>query len=450
MIEKQDSELTEAVSPLLQRHPRIVEEFNERWASYTRHLVLAHESEVPAKEPPSGTKQKLDERGELAAAIRSQLERLSNDLDKRLQETWQACFVAATEAGFGLLFYQQTPLPPQNVPALSFDSLERAQQFVETIKGSRTTGNEGAPAHDKAIGGLREEDPSEYTFYLAHALLFATDGRWRVAAILSERALRVAQESPHEQISGREAAYLQAVAIRHSAGNVQDLSRVGPLLDKAKECLEQERRKRPLLQAGESRFQSERLALFITYHLFRLFLTRGIPDDVPKLSDAQTAIEKQIDEVERQLGTLGVQLAAQALDPAEIRVLKRERWIARNVYRQLFTNLFMAVLCRWGKEQETVDPTEYRAWFNRYGVFAGLAEEPNIEPSFVGEAIRLAAGWWTESDDRRKKQWGRELRAHLNDDQIESNTVFPYDLQRFYFLRGLASRTDFRAGRQGA
>lgn len=449
LIEKQDSELTERVSPLLQTHPRIVEEFNERWASYTRHLVLAHETEVPAKEPPLGTKHKLDDRGELAVAIRSQLDRLSNELDKRLQETWQACFVAATEAGFGLLFYQQAPLPPQNVPALSFDSLEKAQQFVEAIKGSRISGNEGAPAHDKGIGGLREEDPSEYTFYLAHALLFATDGRWRVAAILSERAMRVAQESPHEHISGREAAYLQAVAIRHSAGNVHDLGRAGPLLDKAKECLEQERRTRPLLKAGESRFQSERLALFITYHLFRLFLKRGIPDDVPKLSEVQTAIEKQIGEVETQLNTLGVRLAAQA-ESAEIRVLRRERWIARNVYRQLFTNVFMAVLSRWGKENENVDPTAYRAWFDRYSVFANRAEQPKIESSFLAEAVYLAAGWWTESDNHRKKRWGRRLRDHLNEDDIGSNTVFPYDLQRFYFLRELASRTDIRAGRQGA
>ena len=447
LIEKQDSALAEAVSPLLQTHPRILEGFNERWASYTRHLVLAHESEVRATEPPFGTKHKLDDKEKLAVEIRRQLDRLSKELDKRLQETWQACFVAATEAGFGLLLSQQAALPPQNVPALSFDSLEKAQKFVETIKAPREGGNEGATAHDTAIAGLREEDPSEYTFYLAHALLFATDGRWRVAAILSERALRVAQDSQDEHISGREAAYLQAVAIRHSAGNVQDLSRAGPLLDKAKECLEEERRKRPLLQAGESRFQSERLALFITYHLFQLFLKKAIPDDVPKLSEVQAAIEKQIGEVEAQLDTLGVRLAAQAPESSEIRVLRRERWIARNVYRQLFTNLFMAVLSRWGKEKETVDPTEYRTWFDRYGVFANVAEEPRIESSFLAEAVYLAAGWWTESDDRRKKHWGRRLRDHLNEDEIDSNTVFPYDLQRFYFLGGLPIRTDIRAGR---
>lgn len=451
LIEKQDSALTEAVSPLLQTHPRILEEFNERWASYTRHLVLAHESEVPAKEPPLGTKPNLDDRGKLAVAIRSQLDRLDKELNKRLRETWQACFVAATKAGFGLLLSQQAALPPQNVPALSFDSLKKAQQFVETIKVPREGGNEGATTHDRAIAGLREEDPSEYTFYLAHALLFATDGRWRVAAILSERALRVAQDSPDEHISGREAAYLQAVAIRHSAGNVHDLSRARPLLDKAKECLEQERRKRPLLQAGESRFQSERLALFVTYHLFRLFLNKHIPDDVPKLSEVQTAIEKQMGEVEAQLDTLGVRLAAQARESAEIRVLRRERWIARNVYRQLFTNLFMAVLSRWGKEKETVDPTGYRAWFDRYNVFARRSEQPKIESSFLAEAIYMTAGWWTESDDHKKKHWRRRLRDHLmDDDEIENNTVFPYDLQRFYFLRELASRTDIRAGRQGA
>lgn len=206
LIEEHDSALAESVSPLLQTHPRIVEEFNKRWATYTSHLVLAHESEVPAEEPPLGTKHKLDDREKLTVAIRRQLDRLSKELDKRLKETWQACFVAATEAGFGLLLSQQAALPPQNVPALSFDSLEKAQQFVETIKGSRITGNAGATVYDEAIADLREEDPSEYTFYLAHALLFATDQRWRVAAILSERAWRVAQDCPHEHISGREAA----------------------------------------------------------------------------------------------------------------------------------------------------------------------------------------------------------------------------------------------------
>ncbi|MDQ3583873.1 MAG: hypothetical protein M3495_20765 [Pseudomonadota bacterium] len=115
-----------------------------------------------------------------------------------------------------------------------------------------------------------------------------------------------------------------------------------------------------------------------------------------------------------------------------------------------FTNLFMAVLSRWGKEKETVDPTAYRAWFDRYVAFAGHAEQPKIESSFLGEAIYLAAGWWTESDDHRKKHLGRRLRDHLNEDDIESNTVFPYDLQRFYFLRELASRTDIRSGRRGA
>lgn len=260
----------------------------------------------------------------------------------------------------------------------------------------------------------------------------------------------MAKEFPHGYIYGREAAYLQAVAIRHSAGNVQDLSRAGPLLDKAKECLDEERRERPFLQAGESRFGSERLALFITYHLFRLFMNKGIPDDVPKLSEVQAAIENQIGEVEAQLDTLGVRLAAQAPESSEIRVLMRERWIARNVYRQLFTNLFMAVLSRCGREEETVDPTEYSARFHRYEVFVGLDEEPNSAPSFVGKAIYLAAGWWTESDDHRKKRWERELGYHLDDDKIESNTVFPYDSLRFRFLRELASKTDIRAGRQGA
>jgi hypothetical protein len=80
-----------------------------------------------------------------------------------------------------------------------------------------------------------------------------------------------------------------------------------------------------------------------------------------------------------------------------------------------------------------------------------VEDHPRIEPSFLGEAVYPAAGWWTEGGERMKKQWARQLREHLNEDAIDSNMEFPYDRQRFYFLRELIGTSAvIRAGGRGA
>ena len=332
VVKMPPANLVKLIAPtLLRKHPNIVVDLTGRWAQYTRHLVFAHESlqSADAAEDKFGRTLRWD--------FQKLLRRLSDLLTDRVRETWDAFFKAATEASYGLIFYQSRSMRSRNVPALLFNDFRQANDFMQTMLSSRANTHRGAYDH-KAIANLRDADRSGYTYYVAHALLFAAEGRWRVADILAERALDIAKTSPRKEISGREAAYLRAVALRHSARHVSDLSMVESLLDRADECFKRERYTWPKLKGGEVRFEAERLALWLTYHLFGYFLNESVPRGIRPVGEVQEQIELLLKRIKSLLNGGN----------------SEDRFVIRSVERNLLTNLFMTGLLRHRKESKVI------------------------------------------------------------------------------------------------
>jgi hypothetical protein len=353
--------------------------------------------------------------------VETLLAKVDEQLKQRVTETWEACFESATDAGYGFLFYQtiKRKMRPRNPPALSYDdNFKQACAFVENMLASRAA-QKWDPDYQSDLRLLFEEDPSRYTYFLAHAVLFAAEGSWHVASVLAERALEIADSGKHRHISGREAVYMQAVAMRHNAKRITDLVDVAPRLDDAQIRLNREREERPDLDAGEVRFKAEWLSLYLTYHQFHLFQHQTIPQDqeVPPLADVQEAIENL-------LGRMGTN---------EVKSL-----IVLNVERQLLNNFFMIALLRWGKLNEPLDPLALRPMFKRFSDNIESKDEPTIDISFHVKALYLAAQWWTSADSKEKKHARKELENLLYSD-IDEYIVFPYGRQRFEFLLRLAT-----------
>lgn len=404
--------LQELAAPVLEIHQGIVGEFKERWASYTKNLFLIHGLEGPKDET-------ADFLSDLRQGIETILKRVDNLLRKRVWETWEDCFEIGTDVGYGLLFHQaiKRGMRSRNPPVLSFDTFQEADRFLERMQKSRIEGKWDS-TYRRDLDALLHVDRSRYTYYLAYAVLFAAEGIWHVAAALAEQAMQIADDNALPRISGREAAYMKAVALRHSARRSGDLNEVGRLIDEAERRLEVDRNERPTLNAGEIRFAAERCSLNLTYHLFAHFVNFRLPEGLPDLAEIQT-------EVRQLLGRLN-DCGGKPI-------------VLLTVERNLLTNLFMTALLRRGMLHEPLEPGELRREFERFTANIDRNTTPPIELSFLVKAIYSAAGWWVSEDPREKRRFRRALADQLSDEAIKEYAIFPYDALRFGFLRGLAA-----------
>lgn len=389
-------------------NPNIARDFRGRWDEYTRHLVLSHlEGENNAYQGALG---------KLQGSVDEILKQIGEKLSEKLEETWLDCFGTATEAGWGLLFHQSQKgeMRQRNPPILCSDNCTEAQDFVTQLVLSRPSG-EGInqKTYKQALEALKEQDPSGYMYYLAYAALFAAEGRWRVTDILAKIALQIADTRRPEWVSGREAAYFHAISVRHSARKAKELKEVGKYLDECDKRLAEERIKRPGLPGGEMRFNAERAALTLTYHLFHLFRKERVPAGLPSLESLQADILAQLDKPYHE----------------------EKKFIRSYVERHLLTNLFTTALLRCHKLKEPVDKESLRPAFKQFAASVEDDGEYHIQPSFLAKAVHLAAAYWLSKTPGGKEFAYQKLRLHLDDEYIRKNCVFPYDKARFEFLR---------------
>lgn len=421
--------IKEAVRQVLILQPDIISRFCEKWLSYLQHVVTLHAPDAYG-EADHQLRALLTDLGQIR-------DRCQSILIAKQHEDWDAFFVTAFEAGYGLLIFRPRggTMPPRNPPILSFHTFPHFWDLTREVLSARQRVELSPERYAQMRQTVRDEDQSLYTYYLWYGVLFAYEQSWRVSAILARRALDIAEDmsrgiipfregSPERRISGREAAYLRAVALRHAARKTSDLADVGRLLSQAQDCLAQERTLRPQLKAGEIRFPAERCALNLTYHLFHLFLYHALPDKTPSLADVQ-----------REIDTLLGSIANISATPGRV---CPEEWINSVVQRNLLVNYFMVALLRFNKEG--IEPS--RSILNSRVAqlrinFDNLRDE--LPRTFLVEAIFRAASWWSaRPEDKGTRQ--RELLEHFQGTAIKDNSVLPYDRQRFEFLRDLPYR----------
>ena len=66
-------------------------------------------------------------------------------------------------------------------------------------------------------------EQSGYIYYLGYAVFFCLEQNWLVASILARRALDIAVNKKPLNVTGREAAYLEAVALLRLRQQMQHL-----------------------------------------------------------------------------------------------------------------------------------------------------------------------------------------------------------------------------------
>lgn len=399
---------------VLTLHPKIAGEFRESWDYYTRTILLRHSFQ---DEPRSDKHQSLVL---LADDLNQLLDSLADRLEIRVRDAWNTCFEAATEAGWLLSRQGKQDHRSRNIPTLSFDSFGATRAFVQSVQAFYRKGSRGAGRHKEMIQALRQEDGGDYTYYLAHALLFAAEDVWHVAAILAGRAYCIANQQDIANVSGREAAYLRAVALRQSARHVRNLESVETMLTLAEKCLEQDRQSKPELDAAPIRFLAERVALHLTYQLFSIFQKEKIPEAVPTLGQ----IEEDAKALLSKLDNLKI------IDP----------WISRNVVRNLLVNLFMSALLRTYKQGEEVDASSFRRMYDQMRNNIESNSDPEIEVSYLVHAIYAAAGLWTAGTREEATGFKRQLRQLLMPNEVQEHSVMPYDIKRFMFLSELTAK----------
>ncbi|MBF0134621.1 MAG: hypothetical protein HQL65_00115 [Magnetococcales bacterium] len=426
--------LEEAARDALETQPNLLGDFQKRWDEYRFSVQLAHPFSDPSLKNTSASHANHQKLQRLFAATQD-LDDLRQGLkalvDEQIETNWQACFNMATLAGYSLLFQRMrgTEIPTQNPPPIYFGSLPEARQFIMklpflTLIQQAREKNEKLDAvkFHQTLTALRLEDPSCYTYHLGFATLFAMEGAWPVANIQAKRAYIIAERRDDEHITGREAAYMQAVAVRRSAKHVTDLLQVRKHLDTARECLKMDLNRLSPTITTALRFDAEDLALNVSAHLFRIFCDEKIPVELNVLSLQETeALFKEL------IRSLHDQYSTEDI------------WVIRHVERKLITNLLMAALLQQKETPESVPSSDYRPWVERLEKSIENKQEDivPVKVTFLIRAIVLATNWWTTEDKQKRKESAKELNLQLTDQAIKDKfrSMLPYDRRRYQFLR---------------
>lgn len=429
LLEMSDTELRARSAPILKTHPGILREFRDRWKRYT-DTVKVSLGLAGLRDDPSAKSSGIE------SDLKAVVGRIEVQLHARVRETWDACFEVATNLGYGFLFQQAIKRGgrARNPPALSYQTFEKADTFLKRMLASRDDGK-WDKNYQSDLDALRADDPTRYTYFLAFAVLFSAEGVWRIAALLAEKAMEVADEVKHDRISGREAAYMRAVALRHCARCVADLEPVLPMLEEAEKRSKRDIEGRPDLQAGQIRFAAERPALWLTYHLFGRFCDSKLPESLPSLPQVHTELESVLNALDDFVVLAGKYHEEENVENDN--KSKRMLWIARNVERNLLTNIFTIALLRCGMPGESLDRESFRGLFKRFRANMEAIDDQAIYQSFLVSSVYNAAAWWMADDAKEKRDCRKTIEQILTDPAIKENSVLPYEEQRFRFLRDL-------------
>ncbi|MEO5339816.1 MAG: hypothetical protein H7837_04765 [Magnetococcus sp. MYC-9] len=419
-----DGEPEKVAARILEIHPDMVTKFESAWRDYTRHVVAAHVSALP-KEDPTDLLRGLDQEET------GLLEELGHQLRQKKWETWSAFLGVATLAGIEVLFSRQSARrqPPRNVPPLAFRRYPEARKLLWSLLEARESSPLSPADYHTLLEKTQQEDETRYAFFVAFGVLFAAGGNWHLAAVLGEHAWQTARRGESARNTGREAAYLTAVASRHVMRDPgTDLPMVEKWLVRAEECLREERREDPDKLAGETRFVCERQAAHLTAHLFHAF--KGYSLDALSVPDLAT-LQSQIMET---LDGLSINGASDVI----------ERWLNRNVERSLLTNLFATLFLRVGHHGESLSPGDYSHYFKRFQdniTYGNTASgESAIQLSYLVQAIAETADIWIHAHRPEGKRKLEQLRENVNGYFREGNKELPYDADGFRFLLRFAEQ----------
>lgn len=342
------------------------------------------------------------------------LEAMQGVVRKKLAEvhsSWEEFFEHVLSTSYLVFDHSKLPVRARSVPAIYFGRFHRA---FATIK--RISGNPKKQVSLEDIRQLEGCDDGGYSYCLSFAALFASLGKWQSAELIADQALmRRAKGAPNlEDLSGREAHYVKAIAQRLQAKTPAQLYGARKSLQHSEACLDEEvnRKSRDWLRV---RFRSEEAALDLT----ELFLQISNGKKVKKAT-----LRDKVNEISERI-------------IFSLKDTKRipDDWIRQHVTESLLTNLFIGASLLKIRDVRDVENTalinkitpQYMDYLTSDPGFGGAWR------SYLGRVYFLfARTTYFPATEEDKKNFRRSLKELENlYREFKSLKVMPFDDERF-------------------
>jgi hypothetical protein len=375
------------------------------WQSY---LAKATASFVPS----DATRELFfDQDRDVLERYESAIERFHSDLTFLQEKAWEDCFAvsaitAAAEA-------QRTSRDfPRNVPPLVLEGWETTQSAINTFLKWHNPEDFDLAFFNSALASIMVEDPSGYARYLCLAVIFASRGDWDVAASLSRRASERVREgsSSFAGPNGREASFLEAVALRHTARSEREIQASEAMLGRAVEISRAEQQARTEWDIVPERFEAERLALRLSKHYLRRYMQPG--------SARVPASLAEVTELSQQVGRFLNNLFSAYRDSMET-AQSRSEVLRKLLLRAIINALGMAVTHNYNFDSAVA------AW----SIAEKLGITTNLESADVSNVGRISIIAYRRLFVQRSGSDTALLRQLMS--ARERHQVFPYDAARF-------------------
>ncbi len=273
--------ITHSIRSLLSSDPNAFHDIKDEWIRVRDKMILASMttsdgvgdelSDIFLRDL-SNLRQTTSEDG-ASENLRKSLREFATKIRKEL--VGERIALAAEFAATGIEFLLALGVSKErNPPDVRFDSYENANSLFNTLKESKNL-RDLEPSLRERLDSLSFDTEAKspgvndlgYLQFLVFSGVFATAGRWSIAAELAGYAVDIAETKPvtkkGSHVSGREAYYVQASAVRLSARRIEDYTVVRDLLDKARSALEEDKADRPSLKIDRYRFDAEGVALSV-------------------------------------------------------------------------------------------------------------------------------------------------------------------------------------------
>jgi hypothetical protein len=296
--------------------------------------------------------------------------------------------------------------------AIKFRDPQTRDKYFSSLKKALIDGN---------IDGMESLNSRDkiYTGHLFYAIFFASLGDWAATANLSRVANLIVENSQmtkQDSLAGHEAAYLLAVAVRHSSRTFAEFREAINALKKAEQRLSSENE-----TERDLRFVSEKIAQHLFIHNYLIFSPRVEGEEIPNIPSLRECLNDL------------QSLLSEAKNVSESEELKLP------LLSQISTNILVTFLLLKHKldVQEPELAPIAREVFN---VLQDTTKKVRVRPltpllfslsRFFDTVLALSA-WSLEDDPARKASLARTARELCRVSMKAPET--PYDVQRFSFF----------------
>jgi len=415
LLRKSDKELEDLARTALKKDPSVGEGFLEEW----EHLVEAIALRYSLDKEHTITEDK---------AANDIIEKFkgNDDIDKLIEEmissAWNNFLAVGIRDGMAITHSDKnSTYLSRNVPIVRFLNKRYAKEYVESFLSTEKT------VLNYDLDKILTEDESRYSYYLAFAVLYASAGKWQRTYDLAKMALEISKTKKIEGVYGYEAAYVVAVSLRRISKRIRDLVKVNEFLDIAENYIQlcaQEQTDQRILP--DYRFKNERIALSLSYWLYRFFA----PNTGSK------------DELKGRMSLIECEKEFLDLLPAIIRQCEKEgEVIWRSLKLQVISNLFMVVLInKFKKGQDSGHIDELKSYLETFDSFINgeKKQRREVQISFSQRANFFAMGCWLYENEKKQEAKSRLIEL-LDNFNIRKNLIQPYDKQRYKFLLEIAN-----------